>query len=888
MVIPRQPIHNQSKPLNESKPTESSTRSLTQALSTSVPGSIHRLHRMFGNQAVQRMFGNQSAQHVVQRSNELMIQRYEESDVEDMMENMYKVKKGDKNYHETEKNVNTILGIAEETGFLSEVKEMANSGRVLNPDGFYKTITAFNAKAKAGKKKTDTKEDNTRSSKGFIREILFALEQIKDGNQVQFGTMGPDPLADKLKKSGRDKEAEAIASDPIDLGYEWGGDTVVWGKDTVETRQHKVIEGEKLETFEKELIKAVKQLDGQNGEVAIKDSVRIADLVIMEGNELMEKDAQFIRGLIETSLKKNTFRKKPLHAFVDSVQVTTAKLGQVDYRINKETGDVTYGGDKSSDVVNVLNKRDPAEKMAEASVGKKKQARNLVAELIEAKKKLESATDEIKDELLDDPRDIQERIQLLEKVISIRGEIKKEYILSLEGVKDADSGIKALKKERGQWISKKKRETDTADANEEGWKNAFGAQALQLKEQEDKLDEAEKKWGEEKSTEKESLENEEKRKRELTTQMETVKKMVQDQVKAMKDRSEYIDSKVKAALQEKYKDEYEDSKVAVLDERWRTENESEYKLEMKKLREEWEALHQEDGMAEKANQADEREKNGTGRNKARNERAGQNKIEKQLKIDAVRKDYQDIISAVEAIVSNGEMCDTLAENISNIVFETGNRKAVTKLMSDVAVELEIAQKGKLIDHDTLKMFTEDLCKGGKYLNFQGNLAEIRHANLATKSMLPDSKPVKIGTEEWDKDKPQEEGKPQEVDVSYIDEKGILQLREVAWDIDTLEDKLYDKGKESQRKGYAALMKKRSSPQNINGEDIKGVQMSYVVEKASESDKELIFTKIPKGQQNISDNRGGIAKYLIQHGMSLYIGNDLYDPNRLSQELKRFI
>lgn len=290
MVIHRQPIQSQSNMSNQSKPSkeeskheESTTYALPHALSASVPGSIHRLHHMFGNQAVQRMFRNQPAQQVVQRSNELMIQRYEESDVEDMMGNMYKVKKEDKNYREKEKDAHTILGIAEETGFLSEIKEMANSGRVLNPDGFYKTITAFNAKAKAGKKNTE-KEDNTRSSKGFIRELLFALEQIKDGNEVQFGTMGPDPLASALKESGRAKEAGAINSDSIDLGYEWGGDTVVWGKGSVETRQHKVIEGEKKETFEKELIKAVKQLDGQNGEVAIKDSVRIADLVIMQGN----------------------------------------------------------------------------------------------------------------------------------------------------------------------------------------------------------------------------------------------------------------------------------------------------------------------------------------------------------------------------------------------------------------------------------------------------------------------------------------------------------------------------------------------------------------------------------------------------------------------------
>lgn len=65
--------------------------------------------------------------------------------------------------------------------------------------------------------------------------------------------------------------------------------------------------------------------------------------------------------------------------------------------------------------------------MAESSVGKKKQARDLVAELREAKDKLEAVTDEVKDELLNDPKDIQERIQLLEKVIKIRGNQERVY-----------------------------------------------------------------------------------------------------------------------------------------------------------------------------------------------------------------------------------------------------------------------------------------------------------------------------------------------------------------------------------------------------------------------------------------------------------------------------
>lgn len=99
--------------------------------------------------------------------------------------------------------------------------------------------------------------------------------------------------------------------------------------------------------------------------------------------------------------------------------------------------------------------------------------------------------------------------------------------------------------------------------------------------------------------------------------MEKVKEMVQDQEQARQDRSEYIDRKVKEALQVKYSDEYEESKVSELDKRWLKENEPEYKLEMKKFREEWEALHQEDGIAVKASQGDEREKNGSGRNKAK-------------------------------------------------------------------------------------------------------------------------------------------------------------------------------------------------------------------------------------------------------------------------------
>jgi hypothetical protein len=849
--------------------------------------SIQRLQSLYGNKAVQRM-----VQTNITANPNIVIQRFEDKDVSAVMKSMYNASMEEKDNPEAEEKVRTILRIAEETGFYDEIYKMALSGHVLNPDGFYKTITAFNAKAKSATSSSTTEEeDATKSSKGFIRELLFALEQISQGNQVQFGTMKPDHLVDALSNSGRASDSEMIANDEsLGLGYEWGGDTVVWGKDKVETRQHKVIEGKDIETVKREIIKAVKQLEGQNGEVAVKDSVRIADIVIMPNNEINKLNEQEIRAFVSEVLSKNTFRKKPLYAFVNSVQITTESMGQLSCTINRENGEVNSEIKVSdSSVVSELQKRDPVNQ----SVAVKKPAVSSKKPVIDydaLMKQLNEDTRGQQDGEMDEPKEIQERIQILDKLIKDMEDKKQVKLLLKEGVKEATQEVRKIKGERGKWIGQAKRaksekkEDVSDDLWQEAWKVENKGSAELLEKYEATLNYAEEEWKVEHTLDHSKIQTALDRREKLQKRIEVVKKEIQEQESAKIDRNQHIDKMGKLALQEKYADVYEEDKANTLDEKWRTEDPEGYKIKMSELQKEWEMDHEKDGMAEKANKADDREREGTGKNKLINERKRLNRIEEQKVIDVVKKDNEDIFLAVTAIIGkNDELCNTMAAKIGKIRTDSGNRKAVTSLISEVAKELQQANdyaSSKKLDLAHLKKFTIDLCKGGEYVNFQGNLAELRHANREAEKLEDEtSNPVLIGTEDWDMDRL--EGKKQEVDVSYIDKDGILHLHEVAWDIGTLEDKLFGEKKKPQREGYDALVKKYTTPTTTS---IAGVQMSYAVESVQEGDIDLIFTKIPKGQSN---TRGAMAKYLIQNQISLYMGSELFTPSNLQQKLEEY-
>lgn len=850
--------------------------------------NIQRLHSLYGNKAVQRM-----VQTNIQANPNIVIQRFEDKDVSAVMKSMYNASMEEKENPEAEENVRTILRIAEETGFYDEIYKMALSGLVLNPDGFYKTITAFNAKAKSATSSSNAEEDDaTKSSKGFIRELLFALEQISQGNQVQFGTMKPDHLVDALSSSGRASDSEMIANDEsLGLGYEWGGDTVVWGKDKVETRQHKVIEGKDTETVKREIIKAVKQLEGQNGEVAVKDSVRIADIVIMPNNEINKLKEQEIRAFVSEVLSKNTFRKKPLYAFVNSVQITTELMGQLTCTIDRISGEVTSeikGSDSS--VVSELQKRDPVNQ----SVAVKKPAVSSKKPVIDYDALLRQLNEDTKgqqDEEMDDPKEIQERIQILDKLIKDMEDRKQNKLLLKEGVKEATQQARKIKGERGKWIGQTKKSTSEKkeDVSDDFWQKAWQDKnkdsAELLEKHEATLNRAEEEWQVEHKLDHSKLEEALERKKYLQTRMEIVKVDIQDQESAKKDRNQYMDKMGKLAVKEKYADVYEEDKANTLDEQWRTEDPDGYKIKMSEFQKQWEMDHEKDGMTEKASKADDRERLGSGKNRLINERKRLNRIEEQKVIDVVKKDNEDIFLAVTAIVGkDDELCNTMAAKIGKIKTDSGNRKAVTSLISEVAKELQQANdyaSSKKLDLAHLQKFTIDLCKGGEYVNFQGNLAELRHANREAEKLEDEtSHPVLIGTEDWDMDRL--EGKKQEVDVSYIDKEGILHLHEVAWDIGTLEDKLFGEKKKPQREGYDALVKKYKTPTSTS---IAGVQMSYAVESVQEGDIDLIFTKIPKGKLN--NTRGAMAKYLIQNQIALYMGSELFTPSKLEQKLEEY-
>ncbi|CAN7647617.1 hypothetical protein [Paenibacillus sp. LjRoot56] len=838
------------------------------------PNQLMQLQQTIGNRAVQRMVTSNTGP-VADRSLSLsdmphpVLQRYSQDHVDKAVSTMYRVKEDDPTHKDAETQVKEILEIGEATGLFAEIFEMAVSGLVLNPDGLHKTLTAFRAKIResgSAKKTSTSKTDNeaTKSGTGFVREILFALEQIKAGNTAQFGTMLPDYLRDALNKSGKEQQANELDKIPIGLGYGWGGDSVVWGSN-VETIQHKVVEGALVETVKREIIKAVKQLNGQNEEVALEGSTKIADIVVMPTNlEWYDLNTEQMQEIVAETLKSNTFRKKNLNQIVDLVRITS---GDHQYSFAVKEGTVEMPSVEKSDVVVKLTQKS-TNKYDEKAIQRPPDKQ------ISDNKKIVSVAE--------DPQ--KERSINIDKLKKSIADIEKKRNAELAKNQTTKVSLDNRQKgiiDRNIWKSKDKQRTDL------GWETEFPSKAADLKTAENEVDIAINKWElENKDTQ--NFKNLEKFKSDKQT-LEKEYKDEQDKIADMEKtrllRATYVDAQIKPDLKNRYQAQFKEEKTVIkkLTDLWRKEDEDGFMQRVSEIRKEWAINNPE--IALKAKEADEREANGTGGNKILNEKKERHRKENQILIEESWKNNDNLLNIVSTILGNSEKVDLLALNIGRIKSATGNRKKVNELMHEVAQELTLAHKytPNKISEPEFKQATEDMCKGAEFVNYQGHMAEFRHANRAAANLSDEAiTPIYIGTKKWDEKDMDSKRELQEVDVSYIEKDNVMYLCEVAYDFETLEKKLVG-NKVSQREGYQALIKKL-----VMSNKYTKVEMAYVLDTVQDGEFEQLFKKKTKQSgTNPNDGTGNMAQYLILGNMSLFVAGKLYTTEDLKRSFSEF-
>ncbi|KRE55925.1 hypothetical protein [Paenibacillus sp. Soil750] len=837
------------------------------------PNQVMQLQQTIGNRAVQRMVTSNTGA-VTARSLSIsdmphpVLQRYSQGQVDKAVSTMYRVKEDEPTYKDAETQVKEILEIGEATGLFAEIFEMAVSGLVLNPDGLHKTLTAFRAKIResgSAKKTSTSKTDNeaTKSGTGFVREILFALEQIKAGNTAQFGTMLPDNLRDALNQSGKEQQANELDKIPIGLGYGWGGDSVVWGSN-VETIQHKVVEGALVETVKREIIKAVKQLNGQNEEVALEGSTKIADIVVMPTNlEWYKLNTEEMQKVVTETLASNTFRKKNLDQIVDLVRITS---GDQQYSFAIKEGTVELTSVEKSDVVVKLTQKS-TNKYDEKAI--KRPPDKQIAD----KKPLVPVTE--------DPQKVRsKKIEELKKSIAV---IEKGRTTDLAKDEITKASLDTRQKrivERNKWKSVDKLRTDIS------WASEYPSEAKELAEAEIVVDKAINKWEiDNKDTNFKTLEKFRSEKQTLEKEHKDVQDKIVDLEKARQHRVTYVDEQIKTDLKSRYQAQYKEEKAVIkkLTDLWRKEDEDRFMQRVSELRNEWAINNPETAL--KAKEADEREANGTGGNKMLNEKKERHRKDNQVLIEESWKNNDNLLNIVSTILGNSEKVDLLALNIGRIKSATGNRKKVNELMHEVAQELTLAHKytPNKISEPEFKQATEDMCKGAEFVNFQGHMAEFRHANRAAANLSDEAiTPIYIGTKKWDEKDMDSKRELQEVDVSYIEKDNVMYLCEVAYDFETLEKKLVG-NKVSQREGYQSLIKKL-----VMSNKYTKVEMAYVLDTVQDGEFEQLFKKKTKQSgTSPNDGTGNMAQYLILGNMSLFVAGKLYTTEDLKRSFTEY-
>ncbi|MFC4303818.1 hypothetical protein ACFO1S_10220 [Cohnella boryungensis] len=586
--------------------------------------------------------------------------------------------------------------------------------------------------------------------------------------------------------------------------------------------------------------------------------MRIADLVIVQEESAEEIGAEHLTQLLKETLANNTIRQKQLFAFVNVIDVTTS-TGQFHYEVNSGNGELTLRSQEPSNVVETLKEREP-------DLSSIKDEELPKAPELSPEEALQEATKLEPDDELNTPQLINDRIELVQKHIN---DLKKKAIKST-----AETELATLKTQRGAWLrqenEKIKNNRSIPRKKNEDWENDNPVDAGKMILLEKQITEAKESDGKDNP-----LKTAEDRQASLQTRLKQVTVDVKAQEDAKNLRSQYVKKQLKDKLTLKYK-EYDDSKYSEFLSKWEQEDSDGFEQELKKHQLQWESENQENGQAALYHAGVQREREGSGRNQKIKERKQQNKAVQQKAVEEVKKDNSNLLVLAETLV-DGEASEKLAVQIGHIKEDTGNRKAVNELLNEVAQELSeaqaLAEQGK-IDKDLLGKFVKEMCSNGEYVNFRGNLAELRHAVLAARSKEEGDSPVYIGSEEWEPDK--EKKPPQEVDVSYKDKTNTLHLREVAWDIATLEDKLFGSHKESQREGYARIRGSREETKT---------RMAYAVDQASDSDKALLFSKIPKDAKGNYKVRGGMAQYLIDNGITVYLGGEHYTIDRLKEGLE---
>lgn len=799
---------------------------------------------------LQRGAGNQAVARAVTQLRRRQIQRFTDED-------MQKVTVSSKLPAD---QVQVMLEVGEATGLSAQVMEAATSPLNLNPDGLYTMLGSFRAIVKDKKTPTTGETSNPstaappRGAAGFVRELLYGLQHMRQGRFVQYGAMRPDDLHAALLGAGLTTQAEMIKenSKSVPLGQHLGGDVVVWGSGkpeeefVPETVQHKVVDGAKESAVADELRNAIHQLSGRNKELSVKGTRRTADIVVLAANELAKAQPEKFIDLIERRLSEEV-GGTALAALVDRVRISAVTC-QVEYDVKSGKPTIVKFEDEQSgeSPQKTLDAKTPRE-WNESAINRPESLlpKPKVVEQKVAKTSFGEVTkrvDEIESAKSFDALNRSEATLALKQL----EQIKKEWLDAK--LEPFTRRKKELGEERERWVLQQaSTKTEDQIANRKTWNEV---NKERVKQADDDI-----------------------------KQIETTILKTPDDDARLLARLNAVILKHKELVKniEKYETAATDRN------RWvaQTSNGDKSEETRLKLEKQWDEEHLDRVPDVKMNQKY------AAMTKDSSER---DRLERQRKAE-LRKPLENhakevcgpLLDAVRTAHPTSE--PVLLASLIEVLDKARHDAGVQPLCVQLADQVTRAHKyatgdTPAIDSGSLTKFIQTLSTHREYVNLQGDLAEITQATRMAESPARSDKVV-IGHEGYDKPVTPKQ-KPQEVDVSFTEkggEKDILHLQEVAFDLATLELKLLHKDKTSQREGYERVIKAQGSEREV--------RMTYVVHNAGPEDLPTILTNTAPG--NLGDDISGLVKtgdqgamktVLVQRGYYLSLGGKVYAPSDL--------
>jgi hypothetical protein len=790
--------------------------------------------------------------------------------------------------------VQGILETGEATGLFREVYEVATSKFLLNPEGFAKMLGAFRATMpKKGQAQIPlATEPSTEPAvtpggiPGFVRELLYGLAHIRKGLYVQYGAMAPDDLADALDRVGLKTEAAGVRkeSHAVALGAELGGDVAVWGRRPQsgmlgETVQHKVVEGKDDFAVANELRNAIHQLAGSGKELALESTQRIADIVIMPANTMATAEPGKLFELIKGRMK-DQFRGKSLSTYVDVVRIT-ASAYEIEYEAKAGTERVVPFSAEASDLPaqQELSAKTPGKWDAEAisrplTVQAEPDTRVAPVDSVAPDKKIKDMNPAEIARLIDQTeRKPGKQFHLmskseLEKVRRELAEAKAEWLATktaTEAQRNEELGAV-----RESWVTEQVQLTQPKEQSAlTPWRKKLPELRATLKAQ---WDEQNPIYAKEIAANQVSIDQIE----------NTIQTTVGEDAGLLQKFNTTIAPYAKQIdLFPLYEQAAKERKQWVTDRlQGKTDKES-----IERLQQEWALLNvTKVPLVEKNLEYAKINEESIKRDKELKKQREDKRKEDEAQVTQI---CNPLLVAVSAVLKKPAPKD-LMDSLIAVLQQARHAAAIGALSVQLAEQLAWADKLALTDaleRTGLGKFTQNLCKHRDYNNLQGDLSEITDAvRMAQLPAEERAGPVVIGSTTLEPDKSQ--AQPQEVDVSFESKgKSVLHLHEVAWDLKTLEKKLLGTDKQSQREGYARVIK--AQRESATGRE---VRMTYVVHKTGPDDQQAIGSNVaPSGDELGSDvsgdvtarEAGAMAKILSKRGYYLSLGGTVYTPQQIA-------